>query len=57
MPFDGSAPRPLPLRAAPPPRRVLGLEAPEWGSFLVSLGTVLCLAGALSLVALQLMEG
>jgi hypothetical protein len=55
MPLDGSSSYDFPLaRPSPPPaRRVLGLEAEEWGGFLVAFGIVITLAGALGLATLH----
>jgi hypothetical protein len=59
MPLDGSSSFDLPI-AQPtqlPARRVLGLEAEEWGGFLVAFGIVLTLAGALGLATLHIFSG
>ena len=55
MPLDGSGFLDLPRapRAAPPPRRLLGLAGKEWGGFLLAFGLVLALAGALALATLR----
>lgn len=52
MPLDGSTP--FDLAPPRPARRALGLQAEEWGGFLVALGLVLSLAGALALATLQI---